>query len=145
MPSKATSRLAVVLCVVVSATRAAARLPASGGARIRPPRIGVGASHACAVGTDGIVRCWGDDTDGQLGDGTTTQSTQPVQVIGVASAVGVAAGSHHTCALIVDGTIRCWGQNTFGQVGDGTTTTPRKLAVAVVGITNAIAVGAGRD
>lgn len=81
-------------------------------------------SHACAVISDGSVRCWGKNNRGQLGNGTTTNSTAPVVVggLGGLSVTAVAVGSAHSCARVSDGSVRCWGQNLDGQLGDGTTT-----------------------
>lgn len=84
--------------------------------------IGVGGDHSCAVIEDGAVMCWGANGQGQLGDGTTTDSNIPVQVVGIANAVRVSAGGTTTCAVLADGTATCWGGNDDGQVGDGTTT-----------------------
>jgi alpha-tubulin suppressor-like RCC1 family protein len=63
-----------------------------------------------------------------LGNGTTTDSSTPVVVTGLANATAVAAAasyfraSSHVCALLANGFVRCWGDNTFGQLGNGTTT-----------------------
>jgi alpha-tubulin suppressor-like RCC1 family protein len=85
--------------------------------------ISAGWRHACARLGDGTVRCWGQNANGQLGNGTTTQSTVPVQVSGITGAVAVTAGWwHHSCALLGDGTVRCWGANDWGQFGNGTRT-----------------------
>lgn len=79
-------------------------------------------SFACAIVAGGAIKCWGRNGRGELGDGTTTNSSTPVNVVGVTNAVSMALGQEHSCALISDGTARCWGYNNSGQLGDGTTT-----------------------
>ena len=94
--------------------------------------IVAGGNHACTVTTGGAARCWGFNTYGQLGDGTTTTRLVPTPVIGLGSDVtAIAVGSNHTCALTTGGAVRCWGYNSYGQLGDGTTTnrsTPTQVA-----------------
>jgi len=86
--------------------------------------VAAGISHTCAVTGSGAVWCWGSNSYGQLGDGTTTNSLVPLTVTGLASGVvAVAVGGYHTCALMSAGDVQCWGRNTYGQLGDGTTTT----------------------
>jgi Regulator of chromosome condensation (RCC1) repeat len=81
--------------------------------------ISAGDGHNCAVLADGKVACWGDNTDGQLGNGTTTPSLTPVNVPGISNAVAVSAGSAHTCALLATGSVQCWGRGEGGWLGDG--------------------------
>lgn len=83
-----------------------------------------GGFHSCALTTDGDIWCWGRNTAGQLGDGTTTNSSTPVQVSRPAPDVAftsVTAGFQHTCATASDGKAYCWGRNDHGQLGDGAT------------------------
>ena len=84
--------------------------------------IALGSRHACVIVDGGSVRCWGDNTKGQLGDGTTTVRTEPVWVAEVSNATALALGSEHSCALLASGGVRCWGDNSHSQLGDGTTT-----------------------
>jgi alpha-tubulin suppressor-like RCC1 family protein len=109
--------------------------------------IAAGGEHTCVVIRTGIVRCWGGNRAGQLGDGTTNDRRRPVNVVrmGVAATV-VAAGWRHTCALTTVGSVKCWGHNGFGQLGDGTSTGIRAAPVDVSGLGGGvIAVAAGGD
>ena len=86
--------------------------------------IAIGLNHACAVLDGGVLKCWGNGTDGQLGLGSTwATSAAPSEVaavdLGGHSAQQVAAGTYHTCAILDDGTLRCWGDNAYGQLGLG--------------------------
>jgi len=86
---------------------------------------------ACARLSGGALRCWGLNSTGGLGDGSTTDRSSPVAVVGIESATQVAVGGGTGCAILADATVRCWGYNEFGQLGDGTTT-DRTTPVAVV-------------
>jgi alpha-tubulin suppressor-like RCC1 family protein len=84
--------------------------------------ITAGYSHSCALASDGAAWCWGNNADGQLGDGSVQSSNVPVRVTGGLTFVALTAGYAHTCGIAADGTAWCWGRNEFGQLGDGTTT-----------------------
>lgn len=115
-------------------------LPAGGIATVVP-----GWQHTCAVTSAGALLCWGENGDGRLGDGTTSDRLTPVAVSGLGSGVAaVAAGGVHTCALTTGGGVKCWGGNLYGGLGDGTWTPVRTTPVDVVGLESgvtAIAVG----
>jgi alpha-tubulin suppressor-like RCC1 family protein len=90
----------------------------------------------------------GGNFAGGLGDGTTTSSASPVDVIGISTATAIAAGTYHSCAMLSDGSMMCWVGNYFGALGNGTTgngtdaansTTP----VFVIGISTATVPTAG--
>ena len=89
--------------------------------------LGSGAKFNCAATVSGAVWCWGDNSDGQLGDNTKTERTVPVQVKGpggsgtLSGVVDVAAGETFACGVKSDGTVWCWGRNDKGQLGNNTT------------------------
>ena len=106
--------------------------------------IAAGGAHTCGLTGAGAVRCWGENANGQLGDGTTTNRYFPVLVSGVAGGVkAISTGGNHTCALTSAGAVECWGQNGSGQLGDGTThrrRVPRRTAGRGRGV---VAISAG--
>ena len=89
--------------------------------------VATGHYHTCALTSLGAVRCWGSNSQGQLGRGHTTDigddelpsSGGPVNVGG--AVVQLAAGAFHTCVLMQSGAVRCWGRNDYGQLGYGHT------------------------
>ena len=82
--------------------------------------LDAGSNSTCAVTANGQVWCWGSNTYGQIGDGTTEDRLTPVQVSGLdGPAVGVSVGTYRACALMADGRIACWGNNDNGWLGNG--------------------------
>jgi alpha-tubulin suppressor-like RCC1 family protein len=107
---------------------------AIGGAVTGVATITAGTAHACARGAGGGLRCWGDNSQGQLGDNTVTDKHTPTVIGSLTGLVfAIAAGQYHTCALLGTGTLRCWGDNAHGQIGDGTVT-DRHLPHTVTGL-----------
>jgi alpha-tubulin suppressor-like RCC1 family protein len=104
--------------------------------------VSAGWTHACGVTTTGAAYCWYYNESGQLGDGTTTNSTTPVLVLGNLTFAGVSAGFIHTCGITSAGAAYCWGNNGRGQLGDGTIM-GRTSPVAVQGGLTFAAVSAG--
>ncbi|SBW20036.1 chromosome condensation regulator RCC1 [Candidatus Protofrankia californiensis] len=100
--------------------------------------------QAYALRRDGTVWAWGGNNFGQLGDGTTTDRTTPVQVVGLNQVTAIASGFSSGYALRRNGTVWAWGGNNFGQLGDGTTT-DRTTPVQVVGLDQVTAIAAGSD
>lgn len=114
------------------------------------PSMGLGFDHTCARMLDGTVKCWGQDFNGQLGDGVSVDggtpepqdSLNPKSVAGVNDAIAIASGTDHTCIARKSGKVSCWGSNFAGNLGNGTTT-DSSVPVDVSGMTDAINVGAG--
>lgn len=100
---------------------------------VQAKSVSAGAQHTCASLLDGTVRCWGDNTFGQLGDGTSTQRLAPVVVSGLNGVNKVVAGAYHTCALLDTGVVKCWG---LGVHVDGSSL-PR-LTPVTIGLPEAV-------
>ncbi len=96
--------------------------------------------HSCVVTDAEQVKCWGGNDYGQLGDGTTTDRSSPVSVLGIGRALpDIAMGAVHTCVSEVGIGVKCWGANNAGQLGDGTITN-RATPVTAVGVGTAYVV-----
>jgi alpha-tubulin suppressor-like RCC1 family protein len=116
-----------------------------------PPasQVACGERSTCALTRQGEVYCWGANELGQLGTGATnaTPNPAPIVVSNLAEVTAIAGGRNHTCALRSAGGVACWGSGASGQLGDGAARTDaggaQPSVVAVRGLENAIAVGAG--
>ena len=86
-------------------------------------QVSAGREHTCAVTVAGDAYCWGSNSHGQLGNGSSNaaRNQTPALVLGGVKFVGVSAGGYHTCGATADGSLYCWGRNDKGQLGDGTT------------------------
>jgi hypothetical protein len=117
------------------------------------PRIAVGDGFACALQGDGRVQCWGGNSHGELGDGTTLSHPTPAFVVGLDRVVAIAAhDSTSACALRDDGHVTCWGNNSSGQLGDGTmeqrtrpTAVPSLASVVAISVRNTRTCAVVRD
>lgn len=100
--------------------------------------VGTGKGDACALLKTGHIDCWGNNEDGELGNGTTTNSSVPVPVKTIENATQVESGSAETCALLETGTVDCWGTSIENVNDHITTPTP------VEGVSGAIAISGER-
>jgi alpha-tubulin suppressor-like RCC1 family protein len=138
--------------VVEASNAAATSAPSALSAAVIPLRtsaLETGETHACVItspaavaGSFDTVKCWGQGTAGDLGNGSTANQATPVTVTGLSGVKDLAVGAAHTCALLSAGTVTCWGSNASGQLGDGTTTN-RLSPVTVTGLSGVASIDAG--
>ncbi|MCB9373107.1 MAG: carboxypeptidase regulatory-like domain-containing protein [Microthrixaceae bacterium] len=128
--------------------------PAALGAGRTATAVTAGAEHTCALLDNSTIKCWGQNADGQLGQGDTTDrgdnanemgDNLPAVSLGSGrTATAVAAGANHTCALLDNGTVKCWGRNGNGQLGLGDTTQRGDEANEMGGSLLSVSLGTGR-
>lgn len=106
-------------------------------------QIGTGNNYGCVLLNTGRVKCWGNNSNGKLGNNSTTTSTIPVDVSNISDIKQLTVGDSHACALSESGNVYCWGNGANGRLGDGFTSA--NLVPNQVAISNIIQVSAGFD
>ena len=105
--------------------------------------ISNGLFTSCALLSNGTVSCLGKNSNGAVGDGSTTDRWTPVTVSGLSNVVALnSGGGYHHCAVLANGTVKCWGDNTYGQLGDGSYT-GRTIPATVTGLSGVTQVSVG--
>ena len=119
------------------------RVPVSVSGLANAVAIAAGHEHTCALLADGTARCWGDNSIGQLGDGTNTNRSTPgpLPAGNLGNVAAIAPGRDHTCLLLASGVVRCWGLNSSGQLGNNSFS--NSFAPVTVALSNAVAISAG--
>jgi alpha-tubulin suppressor-like RCC1 family protein len=116
--------------------------PFDGGVVAAPHLLAAGNTHTCRIKA-GAIKCWGQNTVGQLGSGSTSGMSPPVDVTGITNAVEIAAGYDFTCARLATGGVKCWGDADSGKLGNNVGVGHSATPVDVVNLTDAIAIAAG--
>ena len=115
-------------------------IPVSGLVGIKA--VSAGFNHTCALLMGGTVQCWGQNSNGQLGNNSIADSSVPSLVTALTNVIAISAGLDHTCAVLTAGSVRCWGKNTDGNLGNGSTDNSL-VPVSVSALASATAVAAG--
>jgi len=123
---------ALVTSALLGAVLLIAPAPSAAASLVRET-ISAGDYHTCGLTSAGAAVCWGENGDGQLGNGTYDDKVTPTTVSGGLKFTSISAGSYHTCALTSAGAAFCWGYNAYGQLGDGTSDNHRLTPTAVSG------------
>ena len=100
--------------------------------------------HVLALLENGSVRAWGNNTYGQLGDGSLDDANRPVRVVTINNVKSISGGYHHSLALTEEGVVWGWGQNDNGEMGDGTDV-DKPAPVKVERLTGVKAIAAGEQ
>lgn len=112
--------------------------------------VGTGDYNTCAITAERQLACWGENSDSQLGDGTTTDRTAPKLInsgyLAGKRILSMDGQTTHTCAITMGGKLACWGNNYNGQLGDGTKnnrTVPKLINTGFLADKDVVAVSTG--
>jgi len=144
--ARAIARLVIAVCLLGTMPAVTARAESAHSieaSRTTARRLVAGDNHACVI-LSGKVFCWGSNATLQLGTATdVANSSTPLEVQGISTAVELAAGWGHTCALLEDMTMKCWGSNQSLQLGTSSTAANFAVPALVPGLTNITSIAAG--
>lgn len=106
-------------------------------------KVSAGDNGTCAITTSGILKCWGCNSYGEVGNGSNLTQTTPVTINSGTNYSVVAVGVYHTCAITSAGALQCWGNNASGELGDSRNEGSSPLPITVTSGTNYLTVAAG--
>lgn len=98
-----------------------ARMPVRLNSSLRFNGVSVGINHSCAIEPTGDIHCWGSNSNGQIGDGTTTNQQNAKRVQVGTGFKSILTGGSFTCGVSLDNRAYCWGSNELGKLGLGDT------------------------
>jgi alpha-tubulin suppressor-like RCC1 family protein len=126
------ARLGVLVLAIGGACAEAGTEPFAHASSVtEPTAVAVGDGFSCALDGRGVAFCWGRNTQGQLGDGTTSDRATPAPVAGNYTFTTIDAGYETACGVTTAGAILCWGSGSFGQLGDSTSRAASAVPVKV--------------
>ncbi|MGZ6309878.1 MAG: RCC1 domain-containing protein [Bdellovibrionota bacterium] len=111
--------------------------------------IAAGGNHTCVIISGGTMKCWGENADGQIGNGTVSAAENLPLAATITSVTAISAGALHTCAVLASSQVKCWGLELGGRVGDNATgatvmSTPASVVTAAgPNLSSVISVSAG--
>jgi len=105
--------------------------------------ISVGGNHSVALDKNGMVWTWGSNNHGQLGNGTNTNSNNPLKINEISNIKRISAGNEHTIALDSYGKIWIWGNNENGRLGDGTSDKEKNIPIQITELNEIVEIDAG--
>ena len=113
------------------------------GSQLSGQMVSAGGAHTCAILSGGVLKCWGYNSNGQIGDGSTADNSVPSEIDSGTGYKKVTTGQWHTCGITVADKVKCWGAGNQGQIGNGSTSSSNSVPVAIDTATSYSEISAG--